>query len=429
MKVIIIGFTLLFVTLNGFSQRRLEYEDRSMENAVFGGEANEACVTISSSKTIIPLFYTNNIQKQPAKIDTIGANVNYHLVFDARPGRESRTINIHVDGYPPLSMQWFLTPKQQMNYYIFDRDSILDKCYNQLMREGMNLFTSGMYEEAMEKYEAIKGCPETGDETKVYAQIALIDSIQQWRMMADAAFARSDYANAILDCQKILEKNPKDEYNRNRLTEARQQQREDCAAIFRIAQNYFENKDYASAQLLYEKIVDKSCNESPLALEKLQIIHTKKQRPHALTYEYANNVPIGFSSGTYKDYASGAYFTLRFNSNLIELVRTENDTTLRPELNVSFGWTFKVVKQAPVWIFLGPGYTGITRYVPDDEGDLKLKFYHAVSPEVGLLGKIPLTKGLGVALRYTFQYRFALDKETIKDIGEIRHVFGVGFCF
>ena len=48
-----------------------------------------------------------------------------------------------------------------------------------------------------------------------------------------------------------------------------------------------------------------------------------------------------------------------------------------------------------------------------------------------LLGKIRLGKGIGIgiALRYTFQYRYAIEKDTEDYIGKTRHVFGVGFCF
>jgi tetratricopeptide (TPR) repeat protein len=320
-------------------------------------------------------------------------------------------------------------------YDVYDPDPTIVDCYNQLMREGMNLFTNGMYEEAKGKYESVKNCSKVSDIGKVNEQIATIDSIQQWRMMADAAFARSKYADAIKDCQKILEKNPKDEYNRNRLTEARTQLRDDCGAIFRMAQTYFDEKDFGSAKPLYEQVIDKSCNESTLAYEKLREIRSKKQLPHALTYEYSDKIPIGISSGNYKEHKASGYFTLRFNPEMFELLRTNEDNKeLRPELNVSFGWTVKIVK--PVWIFFGPGYTGVGKYIVDEkEGNsgedekLKLTIKHAVSPEAGLVGKVNLTDHIGLVLRYTFQYRYALEKEATDFIGKTRHVFGVGFCF
>ncbi|MDR0682439.1 MAG: hypothetical protein LBG15_11425 [Dysgonamonadaceae bacterium] len=428
-------FILLLSTVNAWAQRELEIEDRSKDRAVFGGTGNEACVTVSAPQNIKPFFLSQNEQKTPAKIDSIGTDVNYHLVFDASPGRERREIAIYVNGYTPVPLKWTLSPKQQLNYYIFDRDSILDNCYNQLMREGMNLLKSGMYEDARQKYESVKGCSKIEDEAKVDNQIALIDSVLLWRNIADADFDRSNYAGAIENFQKIFIKNPSDEYIKNRLADVRIKQREDCAVTFRMAESYFEKKDYKQAQSLYEKIIARSCNESSQALEKLHHIELTKELPHALTYEFSKNTAIGLSTGNYKEHKSSGYFTLRLNVDLFELVRTKGDEQLRPELNVSFGWTLKLVK--PVWIFFGPGYTGVGEYKPESEEEtgeneetkLSLKINHAVSPEIGLLGKIKITDEIGIVMRYTFQYRFALEKESIDHIGQTRHVLGIGFCF
>ncbi|MCF2553504.1 hypothetical protein [Bacteroides caecigallinarum] len=119
----------------------------------------------------------------------------------------------------------------------------------------------------------------------------------------------------------------------------------------------------------------------------------------------------------------------------------------KPELNVSFGWTINPVSSFPLWIFFGPGYTGIgefvdkngDRYVGEeeeegvesydttddsDDNNPTFKIYSAISPEVGLLGKIG-----PIVLRYTFQYRFAISKEYEDKIKSTRHVFGIGFCF
>jgi len=148
--------------------------------------------------------------------------------------------------------------------------------------------------------------------------------------------------------------------------------------------------------------------------------------------------------GKYKK-GGAAYFSLRLNSSLFETMRNNYENAVRPELNISTGATIKVYN--PIWIFFGPGYTGVGEWFytnsTEDSGssnpDLSNKntpvftVYSAISPEIGLLGKIG-----PVVLRYTFQYRFALeigntennDKLSIQDyIGTIRHVIGVGFCF
>jgi tetratricopeptide (TPR) repeat protein len=426
---------LLFITFCVFAQRPLEYEDISKENETYPlGKNTFAHVTISAKADFRPYFKSGDRLQTPAKTDTLGGKVYYHLHLDVPQPGTRKTVEINVSGFSPLDIPLVLDANRWYRYNIYDPDSTIVDCYNQLMREGMNLFTSGMYEEAQEKYLSVKRCSEIEDMEKVNKQITLIDSIQKWSVLADAAFARSDYSYAIKGFQHILENNPKDSYNRIRLIEAQQQQTKDCAALFGMAENYFEDKDYKSAKPLYEQVVEKSCNESSSALEKLQKIRSKGQLSHSLTYEYADNVPIGLSTGNYKEHKAGGYFTLRFNPDLFELIRTDGDEELKPELNVSFGWTLKVVK--PVWIFFGPGYTGVGQYVYaaeniNKEKDSTLKICSAISPEVGLLGKIPLGRNakVGITLRYTFQYRFAIDKEYDEYIGKTKHVFGIGLCF
>jgi tetratricopeptide (TPR) repeat protein len=431
-------FTLLLITLSVSAQRPLLYNDISKEGEKYPmGKNTFARVTVSAVKNLHPYFsYANGTALNPTVIDTLDDKVYYHLHINVTQENERQTLEVNAKGFSPCNIPLFLGRNKWLRYHIYDPDATIVDCYNQLMREGLNLFTNGMYEEARAKYNAVQGCTEIGDIKKVDEQIAVIDSIQQWRMMADAAFARSKYADAIKDCQKILEKNPKDEYNRNRLTEARTQLRDDCGAVFRMAQTYFEEKDFGSAKPLYEQVIEKSCNESTLAYEKLREIRSKKQLPHALTYEYSDKVPIGISTGNYKEHKVSGYFTLRFNSELFELLRTDIDdkALYRPELNVSFGWTVKIVK--PVWIFFGPGYTGVGQYLASDEKekitgdvDLNLKIKHAVSPEAGLAGKVNIGDHIGLVLRYTFQYRYALEKDATEYIGKTRHVLGVGFCF
>jgi hypothetical protein len=205
---------------------------------------------------------------------------------------------------------------------------------------------------------------------------------------------------------------------------------------FTNAEGFFIEKDYENAKDLYKKVVSLGCYNSANATVRLQEIKeiekNKQQLSHVLTYEYADNTSIGISTGNYKEHKTSGYFTLRLNPDVFETMRSNLEDSKKPEINVSFGWTIKTVK--PIWIFFGPGYTGVGEYVYDEEDinkedDPKIKIHSAVSPEIGLLGKIKITKGFGVALRYTFQYRFALKKDTEDYIGKTKHVFGFGFCF
>jgi len=431
-----IGFVMLFVTLSVSAQRELGLENRSKENAVFGGQPNEACITVSAPVNLKPSFYISNVQKQPSKIDTDGMNTNYNLVFDASPGRESRTITVQVSGFSPLSFTVWLTPKKQMNYYLYDPDSTVVGCYYQLSKEGAAFFAKGMYVEAKEKYVTAMQCktdfkPEY--EAVAKQKIGVIDSILSLKPLADAAFNILDFKSAYDQYLKLHSFNIDDQYISSRLATCKQKIDEYCNIYFSNAENYYNNGEREKALELYNKIIAQGCGQSDQANKRLQDIYSVtvvNKNATVLTYEYEKDTPVGFSIGKYKNLKSNGYFTLRLNSDVFEAMRANTDSLKRPELNISFGWTIKVVK--PVWIFFGPGYTGVGKYMSGNNVDTKdnsaLKIYSAVSPEIGLLGKI-LLGNVGIALRYTFQYRFAIEKETVDYIGNIKHIAGIGICF
>jgi len=438
MKTIIL-IALFFVTLCASAQRPLSYEDQTKEGEVYYlGKNKFACITISAKLYLYPYFKSMNTRLTPVKIDTLGEKAYYHLNLDAL-NYPKTNLEIIVNDFSPLNLVWDnLQPNQWLRYDIYDPEPTVVDCFHQLDREGMKSFQAGNYEEAKRKYQEIpKTCSELKDDEKAYIdnQLKLIDTLIVWRNMANEYAAGMDYSKAIEYYTKVYTRNPSDELSRNKSIETQFKLSEDCKVNFDKAESYFNDKDYSNAKIQYEKVVAQPCLNVAEAKEKLLKIDEilKAKCIHVLTYEVAKDTPIGFSTGNYKDHKASGYFTLRLNSDVFEAIRTNTDSTKRPELNVSFGWTIPIVK--PVWIFFGPGYTGVGQYVVSKNQDpnatqekLDLVITNAVSPEIGVLGKIVLGK-VGIALRYTFQYRFALEKDMQDYIGQSRHVFGIGLCF
>lgn len=433
MKII---FTCVFFTaisLTIFAQRPLTVIDRSQPNDTYLGQNKFACVTISAPKILQPLFYEGDSKKLPEETDSTGLDINYHLKFEIVKGYERNKITIHANSFEPLALNFWLNPNQQLKYYIFDADSTIIDCYNQLTREGMSLFRSGLYEEAQKKYEVAKTCSNVPTENDIDVRIALIDSISTWKTLGEVAFDTSNFLEAIKWYRKGFTLNPDDKFIEKCLSQSMAVQTENCRVNFETAEKYFEDRDYNNAETLYKKVIELRCGNEHYAVQKIREITNLKKLSSVFTYEFEQDVPIGFSTGKYKDNKSGGYFTLRVNEEVFEALRSNLGADGRPELNLSFGWTIKLVK--PMWIFFGPGYTGVGKYMAEEiapgstEEKLKLNISHAVSPEIGLMCKIPLLKKIGIAFRYTFQYRFALDKQDIDYIGKNRHVFGAGFCF
>jgi tetratricopeptide (TPR) repeat protein len=417
-----------------FSQRDLTIEDRSNERDVFRGNEDEAGLVISCLEDIPLTFVFQHKTLEPTQTETLAGVINYKFKFSTR--YKERTITIHSKNYNPINLTVALSPKQLKTYYIKDPDAAIINCYYELTKEGLALFKSGMYKDAKDKYEMAKNCDEVPIENDIDEKLAIIDSIFIWRNKADTYLEILDYSSAIEYYKKIYAINSEDKYISNKLLETQLNERERCTLAFTNAEGFFIEKDYENAKDLYKKVVSLGCYNSANAIVKLQEIaeieKNKKQLSHVLTYEYADNTSIGISTGNYKEHKTSGYFTLRLNPDVFETMRSNPEDSKKPELNVSFGWTIKTIK--PIWIFFGPGYTGVGEYVYDEEDinkadDPKIKIHNAISPEIGLLGKIKITKGFGVALRYTFQYRFALTKDMEDFIGKTKHVFGIGFCF
>jgi len=101
---------------------------------------------------------------------------------------------------------------------------------------------------------------------------------------------------------------------------------------------------------------------------------------------------------------------------------------------MSFGWTLHTpldVKNAfGLWMFFGPGATSVFNVNYQSMSETKFHPIFAISPEVGAMMKIRIAKKDVLALRYTYQYRYALKKAEEQYFGGIsNHVFGVGFCY
>ncbi|MCL2650089.1 MAG: hypothetical protein FWD60_03555 [Candidatus Azobacteroides sp.] len=433
----IIFISLFFVTLSVAAQRPLQYEDISKEGELYPMGKNEnARVTISTAMNLKPYFKNKDLQVFPAKIDTLGNEVFYHLDMNVQ---QFSSLWVNVNGFSPLYLSLKnIQPNLWFRFKIFDPEPTIVDCFHQLDREGSKSFHAGNYEEAKRKYEELsKTCSELKDEEKRYVdnQLKTIDTLIVWKNMANEYFAAPDYLKAMEYYDKIHSRNPADEQSHSKSIEAQMKFSENCKLDFNKAEKFYNDRDLANAKIYYQKIVDKQCSNMADAQVKLDLIENelKNKCRHVLTYETAKDVPVGFSTGNYNDHKVGGYFTLRLNSDVFEAIRTNTDSLRRPEINVSFGWTIPIVK--PIWIFFGPGYTGVGQYVVsnkekqnDTPEKFDLKINSAISPEVGILGKIVLGR-VGIALRYTYQYRFALDKETINYIGTTRHVFGIGICF
>lgn len=452
----------IFLLMQGVSaqQRFFEFKDETPENGVFSGLDDEAGVIIVCDQKK-ELSFESSMDKKVYmfKKATEGSNTLYYLIFKVGRKYEGRVLSIICSGYATFTVQLDLQPKQLKRYLIYDPNDAVDAgCYQQHRAKAMKYFDKCNYREAKTEFELALSCTDANKD-EALQRISLCDTILVLKDRADVNFSLLKYAQAATDYRKIESMNPMDTYVIDRLYQCNQTQDTQCSSYYIAAEGYYKEKEYDKARTLYQRIVDQGCSQSADAMLKIteidRLMKKTKNRERVLSWEYDAKAPIGFSYGTYGQHSHG-YFSLRMNNQVFDLARSNYSLDHKPELNISFGWTVNVVKKYG-WIFFGPGLTTMVKYTVDPEMYLDRKgakdkdvenvtqedveakakatgkevkdyekpnFKFAVSPEVGFVVKYG-----PAALRYTFQYRFAISKNDEDFIGKVRNVIGIGFAF
>ena len=362
-----------------------------------------------------------------------------YLRFPVGEQWDSRRLGINVPGFAICNIPLFyMQPKEGRKYQLSDPDKTTLGCYYQMTKEAGTFFQAALYNEARLRYEDAKKCTNIDEEQKnnLDEQIERLDTIIATRKLADNHFEAHNFDAARNAYIQVFSYNRDDYYVMEQVISCQQKLSENGTIYFDNANAFFKRGKYQKAIDEYQKIIDQACPDVVTANQRIlkaqQIIDGKLNREKVILYDFDTSARayLGFSYGKYKMRKAGSYLTLRFNPQLFKTIRDKNTLDAEPELDFSFGWTVKIVK--PVWIFFGPGYTGVGNYEEVDDRDengadikkLELTLGHAVSPEIGLLGKIG-----PVAVRYTFQYRVAINNEQADMIGKMRHMIGVGYCF
>ena len=449
-KTIIIPLVFLCLCNAAYSQRVLEYTEKTEELSVFidkdpeiinsGGA--QAGVTISCFSNMSLTFESNvdktvDVYKQEQK-----GGVNYYylrFIVGRYKGTsyEGRVIQAIASDYVPLKIKLDLQPSESKWYEVFDRNmDVKTGCFFQHFNDASELFQKAMYTEALEKYKLSMACTDYQEKMNVKQKIETINNIISLRDKGDYFFNVFNFKEALEAYQKIIGYNSEDQYAINRSKEAMTRYSDNCTSYYQTAENYYLEGKYEEAKKLYEIIVAQKCNylqESNMRLAEMDKTKTKTKKTRTKTeksgqtqgervalYEITTNTPIGLSYGNYKQESLSYYASLRLNPALFQAMGKNYDAK-KPEFNVSLGLTKMVYE--PVWAFVGLGYTSVGAWAKTNE-DTNLKMHSAISPEVGVLVKLG-----PVALRYTFQYRYAFESHYKNYVGNMRHVGGIGYCF
>jgi len=429
----------------------------------FNGEGKYAIIIILAHNSYDLKFSTNQDGPDGSLIENIdqkqiGNQIESTLTFECKAANGA-TLRIDCPGYNRFTLPINLSPNEAVKYYIDDpEDPETKACSEKYRLLGEKYFLSAVYDKAKDAFkESLKCWTVTSgvDSSLINKRLSDIDSLNYYLQTAEFADKKYDYkkSSECYDAAFII--NPDDRSIVNKRRESFQKYDQVCKEQRSKAELLLKRKDGKSLKPVLEKVIELNCSDVDVNWAKDKMLDIERwknlQSRHTLTYEYAKGASLGFSSGNYNVDNSSGYFTLRFNPNLFDAFRMDDTDILQTELNVSFGFTLPVYiydiessSNTGLWLFFGPGGTVLAnigqKYITDNnEGGEPIQkvntsrynYHYAVSPEIGLLLKIPLpgSESHQIALRYTFQYRYAIQKADVDLIGKIRHVFGVGFTF
>jgi tetratricopeptide (TPR) repeat protein len=469
----------LFSSLLTYSQKNLIYQEDVSKAAIYtdGNENSMNGMVEIECSASIPLTFASAMlgRLTPDTVIDNGETINYKIILNRNPRYlEQDELHLTNTGYWQLSIPLENVKRKEKKYIrVYDPNMEIElSCYLSTRQRADLSFEKALYQQARDEYQSATECWDYEKDLHIEKRIQDIDSINVYIQNAEAAYSLSDFRRAGVFYQKAFNLNQNDKVLGEKRENAARRYLASCSDCFNTAERYYTERNFEQAKVYYEEIVKQDCNQFDIAKIKLNRI-VQPQR-HSLNFEFSANTPIGVSTGNYYEhYKIGMYLSLRFNPQIFELIYDDEKKLEKAEADVSFGWTIMLYK--PIWLFFGTGFTAICEYVDnvffypwDIDGDGSVDYYYdfdywkslspnlteddfinydpkggyevesrnlefrgAVSPEIGLLGKIPIAGKNRITLRYTLQYRFEVFKapEFKSSIGKTQHVFGIGVCF
>ena len=461
MRKLLVLMFMFVMTQWGSAQGILSVTDISQPTDVYSNDNNDGALVIRCNASI-PLSFESSMDKTVIPFNTFmeGSDSIYQINFPTGKRYRGRILTVFSPGYQTLEIPLNIEPKHVVTLMIEDPNSLVDAgCYKEHRNKGLNEIKNMNYAEARLQFETATQCLDV-DKAENDANLALVDTLISLRSKADMYERLKDYKKAASHYTHLIALNPADVYAEHKLFECQKRYNDDCTMTFQQADFFFERHEYDKAKELYQRVVDDNCANMNDAYKRIieisELSRKKNEHTRVVTYEYQKDVPIGISTGSYNMHKAGGFFSLSLNTKIFEMARKENKVGDKPEANLSFGWTIKIVN--PLWIFFGPGLTAKMYYgnykddyvpnadglpvnikdknkvVPESEAfksstsdkddNLKLNAAVAISPVVGLCVKYSY-----FAIRLSYQYRFVMKKELEKFMGTQRLAIGVGVAF
>lgn len=480
-KFLLITATLLAWCAAAMAQNKLEVTEITGESFDVVGSLNDAAdsrpvIQFIVSKSMPLRFYSYtdpapnfDTPNDDAYVTQNGEELIYTWRVKVLPENKAdkRMIEIDAFNYDRYSLNVRpLQPRDRVVYRVLDPMSTeTGKCYNVNRNKAMEEIRLCNYRQAQNLLIQADLCPEiTPEEHKENQQnLDLVANCIEFRQRADQAYESGDYAVALEYYNKVVSLNMNDEYARTQRDKVKYDQGYRAEMQFAEAKSIWDQgkKMHKDAVVKFREIAKSSGASSTYGLLANDYVLKWTQesiasvnKPHVLTYEWRKDVPIGLHTGKYNLHRAGGFFQIDLNTKIFDLIRGDGKfegednikSTVHPEFNIAFGWTIHLFgDKSPVWIHVGPGFTGKFYYgeyeknnypLADEKNgekqdklkanydEEKINFAPAISPVAGIT-----IKWRFLAARVTYQYRFTLKSQLKNFMGTSRVSFGVGVAF
>lgn len=457
MKKLLFVLVALIATTGAFAQKKLNVKDITPELSIYPCQDRYEALVVLRCSEEFELEFKSNVDKELNVVrEQEGSEKIYSIVFKTRGEGTSyrgRILTIIAPSFDKVYLPLELKQKEKKEYLVTDPYSSLRSIYYTSLEKANELFSVGMYDQAIDNYRISKRCPEYQEQpNNIDAQLSLCDSMKHWAAIVDSAEVKNDYYTARDYMLKMLQKNTQCVTLRERFYEVQQAYVTRCNADMANGELYMNDGHYEKARVVFENAVrmrNPRTGEAEAYLHEIDKITTKKMnKSRVLNYQLNETTPINFFRAGCKPGKTGGYFSMGFNGQCFDLLTNTNQrfNTEEPRLDyearMSFGWTVSLFKSYVFAYFtpfsyVGGGYSYEAPGTESDNGILgpsfelgflqqDVRWYHAVAPEAGVI-----LKYWRLSVNYKFQYRYWLGyNQSVADaLGTTRHSFGVGLAW
>lgn len=452
-KLLLAVVAMVMVISDAYSQQKLNIRDITPELSVYPCQDRyEALVVIRCSEDFELEFKSNVDKELDITREQEGSERIYNIVFKTRAEGTSfrgRILSIIAPSFDKLYLPLELKQKEKKEFLVTDPYSSLRSLFYTSLEKGNELFATGMYAQAKDHYYIAQRCPEFSEVPNTIADyIQLCDSMIYWTAVVDTAEANGDIYKARDYLARMTNKNTNCTSLRERYYNIIQDYVARCNADMANGEVYMLDGYYDKAKAVYENAIrmrNPRMGEAEQKLHEIEkLTYKKTHKTRTFLYHNQENCPIGFMSAGCTPSGNGSYFSMNFNKQCFDLLTNTNKLYEFPlmdyEVCVSAGWTIPLFRSYVFAFFTpfsytGGGYSLIPEEVEGEENtssapktfiDQDIHWYHAVSPEVGII-----VKYWHIALSYKFQYNYWIGYcDGLKDmLGNTRHSVGIGFAW